>query len=874
MKHLFSFRKLLFIFATLHISCFAYGQTADDYRTAASGNWNVNATWQRYDGSAWVNVNGVAPNTIPNSGDGVITIRNTHTVTVTANVTTDQSIVEAGGQININSSRTLTVANGTGTDLVINGTIDNSGTVTTTGTVSFGANSTYTHNRNGGTIPTATWDAASACVITGVTDNIPGGLAQTFGNFNWNCTGQTSNENMNGALTAIAGNFTVTSTGTGGDELRLTNGTDVTINIGGDLILSGGSLLFTNNNADVTVNIAGDFLQSGGSLDFSDDNQIGVLILNVSGDFSQSGGSFDFASGDANTTRTPALNLSGDFSQSGSATMTTSTSDADIVNGTITFNKNGAQTFSIATQANLTYTNFIIAATSTLELHSSLTLSSISTNNWAGSFTVNSGGTLNAQTYQVLSSTGAGAGTNNDFVLSSGANIITAEPDGIQSGNNGTISTSIANRTYSSGANYTYSGTATQNSGTFTTTPAANQVNNFTVNNSAGSTGVTLQQAFAIAGTCYFTAGLVTTTSTNLLIFNDNAIASGANNNVSDPSYVNGPVRKIGNDAFTFPVGKSGSGYHYCGISAPGSTTDAFEAEYMRASAAGLGTVTASGLDHVSNCEYWKLDRTTGSSNVNVTLSWNGTSNCSAAAYINDLATLVVAHFGTSWDAFGNDGGTSGSVTDGSVTWNNVSNFSPFSLGSTDNSNNPLPVKFVNVRAYTAGEKNRIEWTNMTESEIGQYEVERSADGITFTLLSSVPARSNNAGKEEYAVLDHNTNAPVIWYRIRAIEFDGTFVYSPIVKVNRSQSGNTKLVLYPNPVTTGQLTIQLYSNRKENYSITVYTNTGQQVFSTSWQHSGGSASRSVELPGSLAPGYYHLQVSGGGKMISEKFILQ
>ncbi|MEQ1677746.1 MAG: T9SS type A sorting domain-containing protein, partial [Chitinophagaceae bacterium] len=334
------------------------------------------------------------------------------------------------------------------------------------------------------------------------------------------------------------------------------------------------------------------------------------------------------------------------------------------------------------------------------------------------------------------------------------------------------------------------------------------------------------------------------------------------------------PVRKRGNDAFTFPVGKSGAGYHYCGISAPGSTTDAFEAEYMRASAVGLGSVTASGLDHVSNCEYWKLDRKTGSSNINVTLSWNGTSNCSAAAYINDLATLVVAHFGTSWDAFGNDGGTSGSATDGSVTWNNVSIFSPFSLGSTASSKNPLPVKFVNVRAYTAGEKNRIEWTNMTESEVDHYEVERSTDGNSFTLLSSMAARSNNAGKEEYTVLDNNTTAAVIWYRIRAKEFDGTFVYSPIVKVSRHQSDNVKLVLYPNPVVSGQLTIQLYSNRNENYTITVYSNAGQQVLRTSWQHSGGSASRSVELPASLAPGYYHLQVSGGGKTFSEKFVRQ
>ena len=29
-------------------------QTVDDFRSAADGNWNLPATWQRYDGSNWV----------------------------------------------------------------------------------------------------------------------------------------------------------------------------------------------------------------------------------------------------------------------------------------------------------------------------------------------------------------------------------------------------------------------------------------------------------------------------------------------------------------------------------------------------------------------------------------------------------------------------------------------------------------------------------------------------------------------------------------------------------------------------------------------------------------------------------------------------
>ncbi|HWR33109.1 MAG TPA: T9SS type A sorting domain-containing protein, partial [Chitinophagaceae bacterium] len=602
---------------------------------------------------------------------------------------------------------------------------------------------------------------------------------------------------------------------------------------------------------------------------------IGVLVLNVTGDFSQSGGSFDFASGGANTTRTPALKLSGDFSQTGSASMITSTGDADIVNGTITFNKSGTHTFSIATQANLTYTNFIIASNSILALNSSITLSSSSTNNWAGNFTVNNGGTLDAGTHQIISSTGASAGTNNDFILNSGATIITADADGIQSGTNGTISASIANRTYSSRANYSFNGSVTQNSGIITTTPTANQVSSFTVNNTAGSTGVTLQQSFAITDTCFFTAGLITTTSTNLLIFNDNSIASGANNNTSNPSYVNGPVRKIGNDAFTFPVGKSGAGYHYCGISAPGDTSDVFDAEYIRASAAALGSITASGLKRVSNCEYWNLNEAgPGSPTVNVTLSWNGLSNCNGAAYVSDLATLTVAHFGTSWDCHGSSSNT-GNAAAGDITRNGISVFSPFAIGSTSETTNPLPVKFTSVKAYPFGDKNIIEWANATESDLKQYQIEKSVNGYKFSTINTVAARGNANGREDYFQYDNNAASAIIWYRINAIGVSGSSSYSQIVKVDRSNKDETKISLYPNPVVLRQFTLDLFSVGRESYIIRIVNNSGQQVYSTNWVHTGGTVSRTIELPACFTKGFYYLQVtSAGNKTLTSGFIVQ
>jgi hypothetical protein len=124
-------RKFLLGFKTL---CFlllgftSFAQTVGDYRSNnASGTWSNRLHWQRWTGSSWG-----TPASSPTSSNGVITIRNGHTMNVTASVTVDQVVVDGGCTININSGVTLTVADGTGTDLANQGDIIVGGTLAVT----------------------------------------------------------------------------------------------------------------------------------------------------------------------------------------------------------------------------------------------------------------------------------------------------------------------------------------------------------------------------------------------------------------------------------------------------------------------------------------------------------------------------------------------------------------------------------------------------------------------------------------------------------------------------------------------------------------------------------------------------------------------
>ncbi len=238
-----------------------FGQTLGDYRTNGNVQFNNAANWQVYDGAVWV-----AAAVDPGLGSGVITIRNGHTATVAASETLDQLIVEAGGTLRVNASRNLTIGNGVELfDLEVYGIIDNYGNINTSANpgaaIRFHDNSLYNHRLNGGTIPEATWLTNSTCEVLSVTNIIPAGLNQIFGNLTWNCSGQTGDIDVNSNL-EVRGMFTMASTNT--RYLRISTLGSYAINLGG-YTQTGGRLNLATGGFTCTFNLSGDFYFSGGN---------------------------------------------------------------------------------------------------------------------------------------------------------------------------------------------------------------------------------------------------------------------------------------------------------------------------------------------------------------------------------------------------------------------------------------------------------------------------------------------------------------------------------------------------------------------------------------------------------------------------------
>lgn len=183
----------------------------------------------------------------------------------------------------------------------------------------------------------------------------------------------------------------------------------------------------------------------------------------------------------------------------------------------------------------------------------------------------------------------------------------------------------------------------------------------------------------------------------------------------------------------------------------------------------------------------------------------------------------------------------------------------------------PTPVKFSNVKAYAEGNGIRIDWSNLTETDVNNYTVERSASS-QFADLGSVNASRNDGGKASYTYLDAAPLSGISFYRIRSEEYNGKVLYSAIVKVD-TRGGATDVVLYPNPTSGDVISIQATALNKGLYTIQVFNTSGQRVLTQSLNHPGGFVTQTIQLP-ALQPGLYSLQLSGGATRISKSFIVR
>jgi len=170
-----------------------------------------------------------------------------------------------------------------------------------------------------------------------------------------------------------------------------------------------------------------------------------------------------------------------------------------------------------------------------------------------------------------------------------------------------------------------------------------------------------------------------------------------------------------------------------------------------------------------------------------------------------------------------------------------------------------LPVTFLQFNTIYKNNSGIISWLVTRESEVSNYEIQRSGDGVNFLTIASVNA-INGPGNTQYQYTDDQPLKGSDYYRIIVIDRDGKKHASPVMKIN---TGNGKLsVVKAYAPSATQLIVSLQNNESQNAQLQIYNNAGMLISSIYRKLEAGNTTLYLGTP-VLSTGVYHIKITAG-----------
>lgn len=206
---------------------------------------------------------------------GAITVANAEGVVFADSVYTAAFNVSSGATARIDTTGDVSVGGGS-----VEGTLVNIGSIETTdgATLTFGAEATYEHAQDGGSMPMGTWSEGSTALFTGTVVDAPDNRAQDYYNVTFNAPDQVSNVDLDLDGNTISGDIHVISTGLARWYLTSPSGDpEVTkeVTVMGDITMEAGAFSSngSGNPGDIVVHHYGSVTVNDGNFSVSRGSQ-------------------------------------------------------------------------------------------------------------------------------------------------------------------------------------------------------------------------------------------------------------------------------------------------------------------------------------------------------------------------------------------------------------------------------------------------------------------------------------------------------------------------------------------------------------------------------------------------------------------------
>jgi glucose/arabinose dehydrogenase len=224
------------------------------------------------------------------------------------------------------------------------------------------------------------------------------------------------------------------------------------------------------------------------------------------------------------------------------------------------------------------------------------------------------------------------------------------------------------------------------------------------------------------------------------------------------------------------------------------------------------------------------------------------------------------------------DGGTSGGFTS-SIQAGLPASISTFgeaengdiytaNLGGTlykVNATAPIPVTLTGITAQNNNGSVLVKWQTSFEQNTSRFEVQYNADGSNWQTAGSINASGQPNGSS-YSFIHNFTVSSNVLYRLKIIDNNGSFTYSPTVSLNNIT--RKKVLVYPSLIQDNVLRIALDAPFT---SLQMVDANGREVYRQNI--SGRTGTVQLNLP-ALAAGIYSVVVKNAQEVVVQKVVVK
>jgi hypothetical protein len=140
-----------------------------------------------------------------------------------------------------------------------------------------------------------------------------------------------------------------------------------------------------------------------------------------------------------------------------------------------------------------------------------------------------------------------------------------------------------------------------------------------------------------------------------------------------------------------------------------------------------------------------------------------------------------------------------------------------------------VPVELINFTGVSNGDEVKLNWQTATEMNNIGFEIQKANEELVFERIGFVPGYGTTTQSHTYSFIDSDVKSGKYSYRLKQIDYDGSFTYSELIELEVNQPITFFLDQnFPNPFNP-LTTISFGIADKSNVVLTVFDVIGTEI---------------------------------------------